>query len=99
VAQWGYPRGRRVLRALRPDHLPLAAELGHDHAVATCNGLQSLYARGSVLVTLLASIVVSACCRLAGFFVLWTHGIVPYDPVLTVTLLLGAPPPHRRSWR
>jgi O-antigen/teichoic acid export membrane protein len=25
----------------------------------------------------------------ADFFALWTHGIVPYDPVLTVTLLLG----------
>jgi len=23
------------------------------------------------------------------FFALWTHGIVPYDPVLTVTLLVG----------
>jgi O-antigen/teichoic acid export membrane protein len=70
--------------------LPLAAELGHDHAVGHAQRLQSLYARGSVLVTLLAGIVVSGLLPFwQDFFALWTHGIVPYDPVLTVTLLVG----------
>ncbi len=52
--------------------------------------MQSLYARGSVLVTLLASVVVSGLLPFwQDFFALWTHGAVPYDPVLTVTLLIG----------
>jgi O-antigen/teichoic acid export membrane protein len=68
----------------------VAAELGHDHAVGDVQRLRSLYARGSVLVTLLAGIVVSALLPFwQDFFALWTHGIVPYDPLLTVTLLVG----------
>lgn len=92
VAQWGLTRVvAGLLRVLCVQTtLPLAAELGHDHAVGDTRRLQSLYARGSVLVTLLAGIVVSGLLPFwPDFFALWTHGVVPYDPVLTVTLLLG----------
>jgi O-antigen/teichoic acid export membrane protein len=92
VAQWGLTRVvAGLLRVLCVQTtLPLAAELGHDHAMGDTQRLQSLYARGSMLVTLLASIVVSGLLPFwPDFFALWTHGIVPYDPVLTVTLLLG----------
>jgi len=92
VAQWGLTCVvAGLLRVLCVQTtLPLAAELGHDHAVGDVQRLQSLYARGSVLVTLLASIVVSGLLPFwQDFFALWTHGVVPYDPVLTVTLLVG----------
>lgn len=92
VAQWGLTRVvAGLLRTLcLQASLPLAAELGHDHAVGDVQRLQSLYARGSVLVTLLASVVVSGLLPFwPDFFALWTHGVVPYDPVLTVTLLVG----------
>jgi O-antigen/teichoic acid export membrane protein len=92
VAQWGLTRVvAGLLRVLCVQTtLPLAAELGHDHAVGDAQRLQSLYARGSVLVTLLASIVVSGLLPFwQDFFALWTHGIVPYDPALTVILLVG----------
>jgi O-antigen/teichoic acid export membrane protein len=92
VAQWGLTRVvAGLLRVLCVQTtLPLAAELGHDHAVGDLQRLQSLYARGSVLVTLLAGIVVSGLLPFwQDFFALWTHGIVPYDPLLTVTLLVG----------
>jgi hypothetical protein len=45
-----------------------------------------------------ASLVVSgAFTLLAGFFALWTHGAVPYDPLLAVTLLIGTGVIPRRS--
>jgi O-antigen/teichoic acid export membrane protein len=92
VAQWGLTRViAGVLRMLcYQTTLPLAAELGHDHALGKKHVLQNLDARGSVLVTLLASIVVSGLLPFwADFFELWTHGSVPYDPLLTITLLIG----------
>jgi O-antigen/teichoic acid export membrane protein len=92
VAQWGLTRViAGVLRMLcYQTTLPLAAELGHDHALGKKHVLRNLYARGSVLVTLLASIVVSGLLPFwADFFELWTHGSVPYDPLLTITLLIG----------
>jgi O-antigen/teichoic acid export membrane protein len=92
VAQWGLTRVvAGLLRALCIQvTLPLAAELGHDHAVGLKQELQSLYARGSVFVTLLASLVVSGLLPFwPDFFALWTHGAIPYDPLLTITLLLG----------
>ncbi|WP_247514908.1 hypothetical protein [Bradyrhizobium sp. 157] len=92
VAQWGLTRVvAGLIRVLCVQTtLPLAAELGHDHAVGDARRLQSLYARGSVLVTLLAGVVVSGLLPFwQDFFALWTHGVVPYDPVLTVTLLVG----------
>ena len=92
VAQWGLTRVvAGLLRVLCVQtSLPLAAELGHDHAVGATQQLQSLYARGSVLVTLLASVVVSGLLPFwQDFFALWTRGVVPYDQLLTVTLLIG----------
>lgn len=93
VAQWGLTRVvAGLLRALcLQSMLPLAAELGHDHAVGAREALQRLYARASVLVTLLAAAVVSGLLAFwPDFFALWTHGTIPYDPVLTITLLIGA---------
>jgi O-antigen/teichoic acid export membrane protein len=92
VAQWGLTRVvAGLLRALCVQAtLPLAAELGHDYAVGLTEQLRSLYARGSLFVTLLASIAVSGLLPFwPDFFALWTHGAIPYDPLLTVTLLIG----------
>ena len=92
VAQWGLTRVvAGLLRALCiQTTLPLAAELGHDHAVGLKDRLRSLYARGSVFVTVLASVVVSGLLPFwPDFFALWTRGAVPYDPSLTITLLIG----------
>lgn len=92
VAQWGLTRVvAGLLRVLCVQTtLPLAAELGHDHAAGDRKRLQNLYARGSVLVALLASVVVSGLLPFwQDFFALWTHGTVPYDPVLTGVLLIG----------
>ena len=92
VAQWGLTRVvAGLLRALCiQTTLPLAAELGHDYAVGLQLRLRNLYARGSVFVTLLASVVVSGLLPFwPDFFALWTHGAVPYDPVLAITLLIG----------
>jgi O-antigen/teichoic acid export membrane protein len=92
VAQWGLTRVvAGLLRVLCVQTtLPLAAELGHDYAIGATQRLQSLYARGSVLVTLLASVVVSGLLPFwQDFFTLWTHGAVHYDLALTVTLLIG----------
>jgi len=43
-----------------------------------------------VFVTLLASVVVSGLLPFwPDFFALWTHGTIPYDSLLTMTLLIG----------
>ncbi|MDO9561758.1 MAG: hypothetical protein Q7J60_09070 [Bradyrhizobium sp.] len=92
VAQWGLTRVvAGLVRALCTQvTLPLAAELGHDHAVGAKERLRHLYARGSVFVTVLASIVIAGLLSFwPDFFALWTHGTIPYDPVLTMTLLIG----------
>ena len=92
VAQWGLTRVvAGLLRTLCiQTTLPLAAELGHDYAVGLKEQLRSLYARGSVFVTLLASVVVSGLLPFwPDFFALWTHGAVPYDSTLAITLLIG----------
>jgi O-antigen/teichoic acid export membrane protein len=92
VAQWGLTRViAGMLRSLCVQTtLPLAAELGHDYAVGLKGQLRSLYARGSVFVTVLASAVVSGLLPFwPDFFALWTHGAIPYDPSLAITLLLG----------
>ena len=92
VAQWGLTRVvAGLVRVLCVQTtLPLAAELGHDYAVGDGQRLRSLYARGSVLVTLLASVVVSGLLPFwPDFFALWTHGAVPYDPCSPLTLLIG----------
>lgn len=93
VAQWGLTRiVAGLLRTLCiQTTLPLAAELGHDYAIGLKAQLRSLYARGSVFVTLQASVVVSGLLPFwSDFFALWTHGTVPYEPRLAMTLLIGA---------
>ncbi|WP_456704680.1 hypothetical protein [Bradyrhizobium sp. USDA 4449] len=93
VAQWGLTRVvAGLLRALcLQTALPLAAELGHDHAVGDVERLRDLYARGSMFVTVLASAVVSGLLPFwQDFFSIWTHGNIPYDPLLTIMLLSGA---------
>ncbi len=93
VAQWGLTRVvAGLVRALcLQATLPLAAELGHDHAIGARQRMRRLYARGSVFVALLASVVVSGFLAFwPDFFALWTQGVIAYDPVLTLTLLIGA---------
>lgn len=93
VAQWGLTRIMAgLVRALcQQVTLPLAAELGHDRAIGAKEALRRLYARGSVLVTLLASLVVSGLLAFwEDFFAIWTHGAVPHNLLLTLTLLIGA---------
>jgi O-antigen/teichoic acid export membrane protein len=92
VAQWGLTRvAAGLLRLLSiQTTLPLAAELGHDYAVGLKEQLRNLYARGSVFVTVLTSAVVSGLLPFwPDFFALWTHGAIPYDPSLALTLLIG----------
>jgi len=92
VAQWGLTRVvAGLLRGLCTQAtLPLAAELGHDYTVGARERLRRLYAHGSVFVTLLASLVVSGLLPFwPDFFALWTHGAIPYDPLLTMTLVIG----------
>lgn len=92
VVQWGLTRViAGLLRGLCiQTTLPLAAELGHDHAIGLKEQLQNLYARGSVFVTLLSSVLVSGLLPFwPDFFALWTHGAVPYDSWLAITLLIG----------
>jgi O-antigen/teichoic acid export membrane protein len=93
VAQWGLTRVvASLVRGLCSQMvIPMAAELGHDHAVGDYERLRRHYAYGSVLVTALASTVVAGLLSFwADFFALWTHGSIPLDTPLAVTLLLGA---------
>jgi len=93
VAQWGLTR---VIASLvrgvgLQATLPLAAELGHDYAIGDNERLHRLYARGSVFVTAITSLIVAGLLPFwSDFFSLWTHGSIPYDRALTVTLLLGS---------
>ncbi len=92
IAQWGLTRTIvNLLRGLCIQMtLPLAAELGHDHAVGAKDALQRLYARGSIGLALFASATTSgALVFWPDFFAIWTHGAIPYDAPLAVTLLLG----------
>ncbi|QAU45928.1 hypothetical protein XH91_11570 [Bradyrhizobium guangzhouense] len=93
VAQWGLMRVVvGLLRGLCVQvSLPLAAELGHDHAIGDRERLRRLFARGSLLVTVLSSLIVSGLLPFwSDFFALWTHDSIPYDAALTATLLLGS---------
>jgi hypothetical protein len=92
VAQWGVTRAvAGLLRAVCTQLTqPLAIELGHDHAVGAVARLRSLYARASVLLTLLTSALVSGLLAFwPDFFALWTKNAIPFDPHLTYTLLVG----------
>jgi O-antigen/teichoic acid export membrane protein len=93
VAQWGLTRViASLLRGLCLQvALPLGAELGHDYAIGDKERLRRLYAHGSVFVTVLACLVVAGLLPFwPDFFALWTHGSIPYDAPLTITLLLGS---------
>jgi O-antigen/teichoic acid export membrane protein len=92
IAQWGLTRTIvGLLRGLCVQMtLPLAAELGHDHAIGAQESLQRLYARGSIVLTLFVSLTTSgALVFWPDFFEIWTHGAIPYDVTLAITLLLG----------
>jgi O-antigen/teichoic acid export membrane protein len=92
IAQWGLTRTiANLLRGLCYQMtLPIAAELGHDHAIGARDSLQRLYARGSMILVLFASGTTSGLLAFwRDFFAIWTHGAIPYDATLTVTLLLG----------
>jgi O-antigen/teichoic acid export membrane protein len=92
IAQWGLTRTiAGLLRGLGLQMtLPLAAELGHDHAIGARDSLQRLYARGSIMLVSFASITTSgALVFWPDFFEIWTHGAIPYDAALAITLLLG----------
>jgi O-antigen/teichoic acid export membrane protein len=92
VAQWALTRvAAGLVRALcLQATLPLAAELGHDYALNLKDRLRGLYARGSFLIALLSSVVVSGLLPFwPDFFSLWTHGAVGHDPWLAAILLIG----------
>jgi O-antigen/teichoic acid export membrane protein len=93
VAQWGLTRViATLLRGLcLQASMPLAAELGHDYAIGDKERLRRLYARGSVFVTVIASLIVGGLLPFwQDFFTLWTRGTIPYDGPLAVTLLFGS---------
>jgi O-antigen/teichoic acid export membrane protein len=92
IAQWGLTRTiAGLLRGLCVQMtLPLAAELGHDHAIGARESLQRLYARGSVVLVSFASLTTSgALVFWPDFFQIWTHGAIAFDATLATTLLLG----------
>jgi O-antigen/teichoic acid export membrane protein len=92
IAQWGLTRTIvGLLRGLCVQMtLPLAAELGHDHAIGARDSLQKLYARGSAVLALFAGVTTAgALVFWQDFFEIWTHGTIPFDATLAVTLLLG----------
>jgi O-antigen/teichoic acid export membrane protein len=92
IAQWGLTRTIvGLLRGLCVQMmLPLAAELGHDHAIGARESVQRLYVGGSILLTLFASITTSgALVFWPDFFAIWTHGTIPFDGILATTLLVG----------
>jgi O-antigen/teichoic acid export membrane protein len=93
VAQWGLIRViSSFLRGICIQMtLPIGAELGHDYAIGDKVRLRGLYAHGSVFVTAMASLIVAGLLPFwPDFFALWTHGSIPNDATLTVTLLLGS---------
>ena len=92
IAQWGLTRTvASLLRGLCTQlTLPLAAELGHDHAIGARDSLQRLYARSSVILVVFVSVVTSGTLAFwRDFFEIWTHGAIAYNAMLAVVLLLG----------
>jgi len=92
IAQWGLTRTiASLLRGLCTQMtLPLAAELGHDHAIGARDSLRGLYARGSVVLILFVSVVTSGTLAFwRDFFEIWTHGAIAYNATLAIVLLLG----------
>ena len=92
IAQWSLTRTivNLVRQLCSQMTLPLAAELGHDHAIGARDSLQGLYARGSAVLTLFVSVVTSGTLAFwRDFFEIWTHGAIAYDATLAIVLLLG----------
>jgi O-antigen/teichoic acid export membrane protein len=92
IAQWGLTRtiANLVRGVCYQMTLPLAAELGHDHAIGARDSLQRLYIRGSTVLVLFVSATTSALLAFwPDFFAIWTHDAIPYNATLTITLLLG----------
>jgi O-antigen/teichoic acid export membrane protein len=92
IAQWGLTRTiASLLRGLCYQMtLPLAAELGHDHAIGARDSLQRLYVRGSTILVLFVSATTAGLLAFwPDFFAIWTHGAIAYNAMLTITLLLG----------
>ncbi|MGY8683054.1 hypothetical protein Q2941_35565 [Bradyrhizobium sp. UFLA05-153] len=93
VAQWGLIRviSSFVRGVCIQITLPIGAELGHDYAIGDKVRLRGLYAHGSLFVTATASLIVGGLLPFwPDFFALWTHGSIPNDAALTVTLLIGS---------
>ncbi len=93
VAQWGLIRViSSFLRGVCIQMtLPIGAELGHDFAIGDIVRLRSLYAYGSLFITATASLIVGGLLPFwSDFFALWTHGSIPNDAALTVTVLIGS---------
>ena len=92
IAQWGLTRTiSGLLRGVGVQMtLPLAAELGHDHAIGARDSLQRLYARASIILVSLVSVTTAgALVFWQDFFAIWTHGAIPYNAALASILLLG----------
>jgi len=93
VAQWGLIRviSSFVRGICIQMTLPIGAELGHDFAIGDKVRLRGLYAYGSLFITAMASLIVGGLLPFwSDFFALWTHGSIPNDAVLTMTLLMGS---------
>lgn len=93
VAQWGLVRviSSFVRSVCILITLPIGAELGHDHVIGDRVRLRALYAQGSLLVTAAASLIVAGALPFwSDFFALWTHGSIPNNATLAITLLLGS---------
>jgi O-antigen/teichoic acid export membrane protein len=93
VAQWGLIRAIVGLVRAVPVlvTMPLAPELAHEYAIGSKDRLRHLYSRASVLVTAVTSMVAASFLSFSeDFFLLWTHGNVPYDPNAAAILLLGS---------
>ncbi|MET4388000.1 O-antigen/teichoic acid export membrane protein [Bradyrhizobium sp. F1.4.3] len=92
IAQWVLTRTvANFLRALCYQFsLPIAAELGHDHAVGARDSLRALYAKGLFIVTFTVSLITGGLLSFwREFFELWTAGAIPYDATLAVMLIGG----------
>ncbi|MDD1518424.1 hypothetical protein ACNJYD_12835 [Bradyrhizobium sp. DASA03005] len=92
IAQWVLTRTvANFLRGLCYQFsLPIAAELGHDHAVGARDSLRTLYARGLFIVTFTVSLITGGLLSFwREFFELWTAGAIPYDATLAIVLIGG----------
>jgi O-antigen/teichoic acid export membrane protein len=92
IAQWVLTRTvANFLRGLCYQFsLPIAAELGHDHAVGARDSLRALYARGLFIVTFTVSLITGGLLSFwHEFFELWTAGAIPYDATLAIVLIGG----------